>query len=116
MVELSDLERNALYEALRNPRSLTVGLRNQLDHLRVKDRKLTGSGLITTFEVLPDDFKSDVGDFEISDIEGSSENLRNGFGCVVFIRDGQISVLECFAYDEVWPSNLGTFTLRSTLH
>jgi hypothetical protein len=88
-------------------------LRQQMEHVTVIDREFTGVGFFTTFSIrdgapvacnLPDSTFGDVG----AEIPG----LMHGAGFVLFIRDGGVSMLEGYTYDQPWPATTDGFKLH----
>jgi len=84
-------------------------LRNQLEKATIKKRKFTGHGFFLDFDVPDDCPKLEKTAGQIDDISLSLKGLENGGGCVLFISDGKLAVLEGFAYDEDWPENITDF-------
>jgi hypothetical protein len=81
-------------------------LRSQLRRAQVGRIELTGVGLSAHIQ-LPADVprtatRSLTGGSAILQLAG----LQRGAGCVLFVRDGLLSCLECFTYDEPWPDDL----------
>ena len=80
-------------------------LRQQLRCLQVSSREFTGVGFFSHLTV---DSKVPrvVGEpkFILGDVEGTADNVEHGFGFVLFVEDGALSMLEGFTYDEPWPS------------
>jgi len=71
-------------------------------------RKFTGVGFFSEFFVpdktlyLPNDVK-----FELGNIHAEVNDLRNGAGFILFIREGVINLLEGYSYgDDGWPENI----------
>jgi hypothetical protein len=48
---------------------------------------------------------------EISDVGAEFPNLRHGAGFVLSIRDGVVTMMEGFTYDEPWPESQNEFRL-----
>ena len=92
-------------------------IRKQLEYASVIKREFTGVGFFTEF-LLPDDapVRRDLLDGTLGDVYAKFPGLKQDAGFLLFIRDGAISLLEGFTYDEPWPANTSEFKLykRST--
>ena len=111
-MRINDLENTVLAKAFSGNENGFEQLRRQVGNLRVKAREYTGAGVFVDFDTIEDKLRVNVPDCEVTNVEGESDALQKGFGCAVFIRNGQITTLECFSYDEPWPSDLGKFRIR----
>lgn len=113
MTRLNELEQAVLRAGLTGSGIVLETLLNRASLLQVSGREYTGVGFFTTVKEVADDLKVGVNNFEVSDIDGAASALNNGFGCVLFIRNGQIASIECFTYDEPWPVALGSFEVST---
>jgi len=85
-------------------------VRQQLAHAAVAKREFTGVGFFTDFSVSADaPVRRDLASMEISDVGAEFSSLQHGAGFVLFIRDGVVSMLEGFTYDEPWPERTDNF-------
>jgi hypothetical protein len=85
-------------------------VRQQLAHATVAKREFTGVGFFTDFSVSADaPVRRDLASMEISDVGAEFSSLQHGAGFVLFIRDGVVSMLEGFTYDEPWPERTDDF-------
>ena len=87
-------------------------LRAQLNMARVESLENTGSGFFMKF-VLPEGAPVMPGElnFQFGDVEAQIEGLSDGAGFVIFVRNGCLSVLEGYAYEEPWPDGNPRFSL-----
>lgn len=87
-------------------------LRTQLNMAGVESLENTGSGFFMKFSV-PKDAPVIPGkpDFQFGDVDAQVEGLKDGAGFVVFVRDGQLRMLEGYSYEEPWPEGDREFTL-----
>lgn len=102
----------AVLEKLLSGKSETYRiLQKQCFTSRVADRKMTGVGFFTRLS-LPDDAPKlpDEATFQIADVAADINDLKHGAG-FVFIRNGEINMLEGFTYGEPWPPNVRSFHL-----
>lgn len=111
MEGLNELEQAVLDRLLSGDHPALVVLRRQAERARVVAREETGVGFFCDFEV-EGSAPALQGDFDIGDVYGELEGLAHGAGFVLFIRDGRLSMLEGFTYDEPWPKKIGTYTLK----
>src|SRR5262245_4136807 len=77
-------------------------LRDQYAAARVTGVQLTGVGFFVDFEV-----PREVPACSRPDIVGGhatieAPGLKHGAGCVLFVRGGRLTMLECFTYDDEW--------------
>ncbi len=112
MDTLTSLERAVLEKLLSGEDTKFRILQNQIWTLHVTDLKMTGVGFFTRFS-LPNEAPTlpDEPSFHISDVGAEINGLDHGAGFVLFIKNGQISMLEGFTYDEPWPSQVTSFRL-----
>ena len=77
-------------------------LRMQYAAARITSVELTGAGFYADFDVpstmpttIRPEYSGGTATLRLSDV-------RNGGGCVVFVRDGRLKTLEVYTYDEPW--------------
>jgi hypothetical protein len=103
---MEELE-NALMDALltgSDPRF--AALRRQYAAATIKDRQFNGKGFFTDFEVPPGAARVTPAKFELgSHLSLRLEGLQHGAGVVLFVRDGAITMLEGYTFDEPWPAD-----------
>jgi hypothetical protein len=94
-------------------------LRAQASVADVRERRMTGVGFFTNFLIPPDAPRLDVsGQRVISGVGAELEGVDHGVGFLLFVRDGQLDVLEGFTFDEPWPTRVALrrwFYLRPRL-
>jgi hypothetical protein len=107
---LDTLEQAVLDKLLAGDHPVLTVLRLQTTMARVAGRKQTGVGFFCDFEV---DESAPIlpSDFHIGDVFGELEGLAHGAGFVLFVRDGRLSMLEGFTFDEPWPQEVRGFKL-----
>jgi hypothetical protein len=112
MGTLTPLETAVLEKLVSGEKDSYRTLQKQICALRVTNRKMTGVGFFTRFS-LPTEapILRDEASFHISDVAAEIKGLENGAGFVLFIKNGKISMLEGFTYDEPWPSQITSFRL-----
>ena len=110
--ELSKIEKAVLEKLIEGSIPLLTELRKQFDVCTVKDREFTGVGFFTYFSVPEGTCKKDGFDLVIGDVVGEDiPELQNGAGFVLFIKDGILTFLEGFSYDQPWPTQVDEFRL-----
>jgi len=107
----SPLEAAVLTKMLDGAHPVLNALRDQVDHATGVVREFTGVGFWTDIELPSAWHAASVSNFELSDVGAEAASVQHGVGFVLFIRDGLLSMLEGFTYDEPWPDDLGPFTL-----
>ena len=87
-------------------------VRQQLAHAMVSERKFSGVGFFTHI-VVPAGaaVRCDLPSTEISGVGAEFPGVKHGAGFILFIRDGVVSWLEGFTYDEPWPERTDEFRL-----
>jgi hypothetical protein len=116
-MQITQLEYAVMSQLLRGDCAVLKALRDQFSVSRVKSREATGVGFYLNFDVSNDFPGVHVEleckrDFEVGDVEAEIDSLQHGAGFVLFIRDGRISFLEGYTYDEPWPDEVKNFSLR----
>jgi len=110
---LTPLEKTVLDAMLDMPGEPFDTVRKQLTHAAIAKREFSGVGFFTYFIVPPDaPVRRDLPNKEISHVGAQFPSLQHGAGFVLFIRDGVISMLEGFTYDEPWPTNTDNFKVH----
>jgi hypothetical protein len=72
----------------------------------VTERGFTGVGFFTHFSVPPNAPRTEPTAFDLSDIAIELAGLEHGAGIVLFVGNGVLDVLECYAFGgEAWPEN-----------
>jgi hypothetical protein len=110
---LTPLEKAVLDMMLEKPNEQIEIIRQQLAHAQVGRREFTGVGFFTRFLVPSDTaVRRDLPDMEIGNIGAEFPGVQHGAGFVLFIRDGVITMLEGYTYDEPWPEQISEFSLK----
>jgi hypothetical protein len=113
VIELSQFERAVLDKLLSGDNEVLARLRRQVIQSKLKKREYSGVGFFCEFEIEPNAPSVDL-DVEIGDVQAAIPGLAHGAGFVLFIRDGRITTLEGYTYDELWPDSIGKFVLSYT--
>jgi hypothetical protein len=101
-----DLEQKMMELLLQGDHPFLAVLRQQYLSASVIHREFSGAGFFTTFEV-PENIPTVTPKYIAGgNIEIELENLPNGAGCVLFIRDGKLSILECYTNTDPWPDRI----------
>jgi hypothetical protein len=110
---LTPLEKAVLDAMLDKPGEPFETVRKQLAHAAIANREFSGVGFFTHFVVPPDaPVRRDLPSKEIGHVGAEFPSLQHGAGFVLFIRDGVVSMLEGYTYDEPWPTNTENFKVR----
>ena len=78
----------------------------------IKKKEFSGSGFFTNFEipknalVLPKKRS-----FQFGDVVGEINDVENGVGFVLFVKEGKIDMLEGYTYEEKWPDKIINYKL-----
>ena len=88
-------------------------LREQYKSAEVKKREFTGTGFFTKYEIKNKQVAiPDLKSFNFGDVGCQIANLKNGVGFVLFVKDGFLSMLEGYTYDEEWPEEIINYKLN----
>ena len=114
MLPLNRLERAVLEKLLAGDASVLGTLRQQLCAASVAKRELTGVGFFCTLVVPSAEpaVAEITGQGPFGDVEADIEGLQHGAGFLLWLKDGRLSMLEGFSYDEPWPSEVDRFELK----
>jgi hypothetical protein len=77
-------------------------LREQWHRVRIFHFSLSGAGFFADFEVPTELAKTSPENFEGGDARLGLTGCKRGGGCILFVRDGHLSFLEGYTYDELW--------------
>lgn len=109
---LTKIEKAVLDMMLDRPGEKFEIIRRQLALAQIKARTLSGVGFCTEFIIPPNTaVKRDLPNMEIGGVGAELPDLKHGAGFVLFVRDGVITMLEGFTYDEPWPTSNDGFKL-----
>jgi hypothetical protein len=109
---LNDFEQTVLDKLLAGDHDVLVALRAQAAMARLASREYTGAGFHCSFEVPADAPRvSAMSDFELGDVDASIDGLEHGAGFLLFVRNGRMTMLEGYSYEEPWPADLRNFKL-----
>jgi hypothetical protein len=88
-------------------------IRQQMSHATIAERRSTGVGVYIDF-VIPANApaRRDLADMTIGGVGATFPGLQHGAGFLLFIRDGVVTMLEGYTYDESWPARTDQFTLH----
>jgi hypothetical protein len=107
METLTALEAQVLEMMLEGQDDVRAVLRQQLRLLRVSSREFSGVGFFTAFVVQSDAPRiTGLPALQVGNVEGSADNVNHGLGFVLFVKDGALSMLEGYTYDEPWPDEV----------
>jgi len=90
-----------------------AALREQYRVARTSEVKLTGVGFFVLFEVPPGAPLTDPANFTGGSAEIVLTGTEHGAGCLVFVRDGRLSMFEGFTYDDPWREDAQVVEIRS---
>lgn len=112
-VMLTSLEEAVLDAMLDKPGEPFETIRQQLAYATIAKREFTGVGFFTRFAIPADaPARRDLPSMHIGDVGAEFPQLQHGAGLLLFIRDGVVSTLEGFTYDERWPTDTDEFEVH----
>src|SRR5260221_5640419 len=102
--QLIEIERELL-EAILSTTHMRSALRSQIDTVTVVSRRYTGVGFYSELAVAPDSEAIDPPNLELGrELYVDIENVPQGAGAVLFVRNGFLSMLELFTFSDPLPS------------
>ena len=106
------LEHALMEGILRSPHRIPQTLLEQWKSSTVIKIELTGAGFFVNYHV-PSNVPTltDNQNFTVGNIGAKIPGLKSGAGFVLFVRNGVISMLEGYSYDESWPDTVESFEL-----
>lgn len=113
MSDLTEFEHAVLSKLLDGEHKLLTQLREQLATCQVSRREFTGAGFYTHLEV---DGSLGIEDLQLrfGDVVAEVNQMPHGAGFVLFVRNGRLSLLEGYGYDDPWPAEVTAYTLKYT--
>lgn len=112
MRELTQLEKDILELLLKGDDPTLELLRRQCKNAIIIKRENTGVGFFIDFEIPKDIPRTKKNVFEIGDLIADIPGIENEAGFILFIKDGQIKLLEGYTYGEKWPEKIQNYNLK----
>lgn len=103
---LTAFEQAVLDMLLAGDHPVLIALRAQAARACLVAREMTGAGFYCDFEVPSDVSLVTPAHFELGDVDATLEGLEYGAGFLLFVRDGRMTTLEGFSYEEAWPEEI----------
>lgn len=108
-----ELENLVMTMLLKGEHKILAALRQQAKFLKVKTREQTGVGFFTEFSIMSGAVRLEsFPTFHLGNVIGTTSNLANGIGFLLFITKGVITMLEGYTYGEPWPSEFPGLVLK----
>jgi hypothetical protein len=113
--DLTPLEREVMTTLLAPDHPVMEALRRQLEVCRVAEREFTGVGFFSTLVIAARVAAAPVTRerLALGDVAATIDGLEHGAGFVLFVRDGDLEMLEGFSYDEPWPDRVTGFRVTT---
>jgi hypothetical protein len=109
---LNDFEQAVLDKLLAGNHVVLIALRAQAATARLTSREYTGAGFYCSFDVsLEVPPLSTPTNFELGDVDASIDGLEHGAGFLLSVRNGRMTTLEGYSYEEPWPTEVRNFKL-----
>jgi hypothetical protein len=103
---VNEIERQAMEFLLRGDHPVLAVLRDQAALAHVAKRNFTGVGFFTHFDLRSTAARlSSRRRIVIGDVSADVARVQHGAGFLLFVEDGLIDMLECFTYDDAWPTD-----------
>jgi hypothetical protein len=115
MVDLTILERQVLETLLPRDGEVSAILREQVKGTRVSSREMTGVGFFAHLEVSEKAPRVPVhSTLKLGAVKGTADNIKHGFGFLLYLSNGVRNMLEGYAYDEPWPDDVQGLVLTDS--
>jgi len=114
-VDQEKFEQSLMNLILQGEHPVLAILRQQYVAAKIVGREFSGVGFFTYFEVPHDAPLVEPSNFAGGNVNIQLENLRDGAGCVLFVREGKLSTLECYTFTEPWPEPIIVKSLSDPL-
>ncbi|MCL2341970.1 MAG: hypothetical protein FWC53_02770 [Firmicutes bacterium] len=75
------------------------------------DIEETGAGFYINFNVEKTLKDENIEDCEINNVYIEINNQNPAAGCLIFVRDGYINLLEIYTYIGDWPDNINSYRI-----
>jgi hypothetical protein len=103
-MKLTNLEITVLRFLLAGDCPALLTLRQQCEVSDVQERRLTGTGFFTLFNIPKSAIRiPSAARFAIRDVYATIEGLKYPAGFILFVAEGSMSTLEGYSHDEPWP-------------
>ncbi len=111
-MSLTNFEKEVIDKILIGNSTTLSQLRNQVIHSEIINRDNSSVGYFIHFNV-PNQFKlKRDDDFTLgTNILINMEGLKDGAGCILFIKNGSIDMLEFYTFGEDWPKNISKYEI-----
>lgn len=110
---LEPLEAAALDVLLAGDDPVRAALRQQRSVATIASREYTGVEFFVDFDVPDSAPLAPTRDCVLGNCEARIAGLQHGAGLMLFIKAGQMSMLEACTYDEPWPDDVSDFSITS---
>lgn len=110
MEQLTELESTLLNGLIQK----YPALKSHIPYLKVKERKITGTGMEVNFEYTNSEEELNFEDINALFSNGENievKGLKQGLGYVIDVTDGKISYLELVTYGENWNGKLDDYKI-----
>jgi len=109
---MESLEKSVMAMLLAGDDAVLGILRQQFDASWIANREFSGAGFFTTYGVpAASPLTPSKRNFSFGDVGAVMDGVRDGVGFVLHVKDGLISCLEGYTYDEPWPETISSFSL-----
>jgi hypothetical protein len=108
MLEISqeNLEQQIMGLLLEGENPVLGILRQQYAAAKILRRKFSGVGFFLYFDVPENIPLAEPSNFAAGNVSISLENVPNGAGCVLFVKNGKLNMLEGYTFGNSWPERL----------
>lgn len=108
-IDFHCFEKTVICEIIKDYPEYSEKLKAQLAHSRVEERRFTVHGFYTDFDIETEYSLGYGVDLRLGRVNMKINNLKNGSDYILWIKNGLITCLEGFAYDEEFPEEIYSF-------
>ena len=103
-------EDEVMHRLIEEKAELSNILLKQYNNATVVNRKFTGVGFFTDFEISDKSLIiREPLNFEFGSVQAETPHLQHGIGFILFIRNGFIDFLEGYTYGEPFPTDFSSY-------
>jgi len=105
-------EDEVMQKIIKEDTKLYQELKKQYEKSKVTNREFTGYGFYTNFEITDKSLRLESAiNIELGSTHATINDVKNGVGFVLFIRNGLIEMLEGYTYEERWPQEIKQYSI-----
>ncbi len=116
IIPFEKFEQAVMHKIMEHDTSINNVLREQYKRVHIECRDFTGVGFFTDF-IVPNNVLHIIEPVEYGygDVDATINDVY-GYGFVLFIKDGLMTCLEGYTWQDSWPDTIYSYNLFHTTH